>query len=383
LASATVWIDDLKSVQGLTRLLVDRGAQLIVLLLLLALGLDSALILTRALGHGPDLPAPAVGSAPVLPRVSLNPSLQLATIVNAHLFGGGAVAGGGTDAPATSMPLILAGVIADPDPGKGVAIIGENAAAGKLYAVGAAMPGGVHLHAVYADRVLLERNGGLETLMLPRTPLNGKGAATPNIASAAPRAGAAGAAGRDSATLLAGLVRIQPVFNQGKLQGYRIFPGANHGATAFTQLGLKSGDLIEAVNGTPLDDAARAMEVLQTLSSSATATVTVSRNGAPQEVNLNLANLNLDADSGDNAAASPAAAPAAGAAANQAAGQASGQAVAPAPDQGSPAPAWAPLRSRSNLSTAPGAPAGSAGTINTAPPGNDAQATPAAGDRDR
>jgi general secretion pathway protein C len=361
-------MDDLKSVQGLTRLFVDRGAQLIVLLLLLALGLDSALILTRALGHGPDLPAAPVGAAPVLPRVSVNPTLQLATIVNAHLFGAGAVAGGGGgDAPATNMPLILAGVIADPDPGKGVAIIGENAAAGKLYAVGAAMPGGVHLHAVYADRVLLERNGGLETLMLPRTPMSAKGAALPGIASAAPRAGAAN---RDSATLLAGLVRVQPVFNQGKLQGYRIFPGANHGASAFTQLGLKAGDLIEAVNGTPLDDAGRAMEVLQTLGSAATATVTVSRNGAPQEVNLNLANLNLDADSGDNAPAV--------------------QVTVPGAEQGSSPPAGGPYRGRipPNLSTAPGAPAGSGGTINTAAPGADAPAAPgpiapAGGDRDR
>lgn len=366
MASATIWNDDLKSVQGLTRLFVDRGAQLIVLVLLLALGLDSALILTRALGHGPDLPAPAAGSAPVLPRVSVNPTLQLATIVNAHLFGAGAVASGGGDAPATTMPLILAGVIADPDPSKGVAIIGENAAAGKLYAVGAAMPGGVHLHAVYADRVLLERNGGLETLMLPRTPMSAKGAAS--IASATPRPGAPGPAGRDSATLLAGLVRVQPVFNQGKLQGYRIFPGANHGATAFTQLGLKAGDLIEAVNGTQLDDAARAMEVLQTLSSSATATVTVSRNGAPQEVNLNLANLNLDADAADNAAA--------------------GQAGATGADQNSGGQAGATSRGGRmpvppNLSTAPSAPAGSGGTINTAAPGTDAPAAPAGGERDR
>lgn len=356
-------MEDLKSVQGLTRLLIDRGAQLVVLLLLLALGLDSALILTRALGHGPDLPAPAVGAAPVLPRVSVNPTLQLATIVNAHLFGTGAVASGGSDAPATSMPLILAGVIADPDPGKGVAIIGENAAAGKLYTVGAAMPGGVHLHAVYADRVLLERNGGLETLMLPRTPMIARGAAA-GIASAAPRPGPAN---RDSAALLAGLVRMQPVFNQGKLQGYRIFPGANRGASAFTQLGLKAGDLIEAVNGTPLDDAGRAMEVLQTLGSAATATVTVSRNGAPQEVNLNLASLNLDADSGDNAPAV--------------------QVTVPSAEQGANPPAGPPYRGRlpsaPNLSTAPGAPAGSAGTINTATPGADAPAAPAGGDRDR
>jgi len=381
LASATIWIDELKSVQGLTRLFADRGAQLVALVLLLALGVDAALILTRSLAGAPSVPPAAVGAAPVLPRVSVNPTLQLATIVNAHLFGGGAVAGGG-DAPATTMPLILAGVIADPDPGKGVAIIGENAAAGKLYSVGAAIPGGAHLHAVYADRVLLERNGGLETLMLPRTPANPRAALG---AAAAPRSTTA-AASREPASLLAGLVRVQPVFNQGKLQGYRIFPGGGHGTSAFTQLGLKPGDLIEAVNGTSLDDAARAMEVLGTLSSSATATVTVSRNGQSQEVNLNLANLNLDAaDSTDAAAPGQAGAAAA---------------AAPGADQGAPASGPAPaapgsqyrgrIPAPANLSTAPGAPAASTGNINAAAPGADASVAapapapaPASSDRDR
>jgi len=349
LASAITWIDELKSVQGLTRLFADRGAQLIVLLLLLALGLDGAVILTRALSHGPDLPPAGTGPAPALASPSVNPTLQLATIVNAHLFGAGAAASG-SDAPATTMPLILAGVIADPDPAKGVAIIGENAAAGKLYAVGAAIPGGVHLHAVYSDRVLLERNGGLETLMLPRTPAIGRLAGP--IAAAGPRQGAS-----QNTSLLAGLVRVQPVFNQGKLSGYRIFPGGAHGTSAFTQLGLKAGDLIEAVNGTALDDAARAMEVLQTLSSSATATVTVSRNGQPQEVNLNLANLNIEADSGDNGPA----------------GQGADQAAAAGP--GSPGIRGRPA-AYSNLSTAPGGPPGAAGNMNAAAPGADAAAAP-------
>jgi hypothetical protein len=40
LASAITWIDELKSVQGLARLFAERGAQLIVLLLVLALALD-------------------------------------------------------------------------------------------------------------------------------------------------------------------------------------------------------------------------------------------------------------------------------------------------------------------------------------------------------
>jgi hypothetical protein len=159
------------------------------------------------------------------------------------------------------------------------------------------IPGGARLHAVYGDRVLLERNGGLETLLLPRTA--GAGVIP---ASAAPVQPAV--AGRDNSTLLAGLVRMQPVFDRNKLTGYRIFPGGgNRGNTAFAQLGLRAGDLVLAVNGTPLDDSGRALEVLQTLSSAGSATVTVSRNGQTQELNLNLASLNVDAVEGTEAGA--------------------------------------------------------------------------------
>jgi len=283
-------------------------------------------------------------------RPTMNPTLQLAVIVNAHLFGAAGVTASG-DAPQTTMPLILAGVIADKDPAKGQAIIGENAVAAKLYAVGGSIPGGAHLHAVYSDRVLLERNGALETLKLPRSPQTG-GPAAPLSPPASRLAAAA-----SNPTLLAGLVRVQPVFSQGKLSGYRIFPGGNKGgAAAFSQLGLRAGDLIEAVNGTALDDAARAMEVLQTLGSSATATITVSRNGASQEVNLNLAALNIEPEAGDNAAASPS--------------TDAGQAPAPVPPPGP----GTRFRSNggTNLGAAPGSPPGSAGNMNPNSTGADA-----------
>jgi general secretion pathway protein C len=313
LASAAAWMDELKSKQALTRLFNERGAQVVAIVLLVLLGLDGALILTRAF----DKPATAVpppSDRPMTSVRSVNPSLQLAVIVNAHLFGTAAAALGPGEAPQTTMPLTLAGIIADKDPNKGQAIIGENAMAAKLYAVGGAIPGGARLHAVYEDRVLLERNGSIESLTLPRnTSANGK----PIASSAGPGFGSRmAAAAAANPTLLAGLVRVQPVFTQGKLSGYRIFPGGAKGNSAFTQLGLKPGDLIEAVNGTPLDDAGRAMEVLGTLSSAATATITVSRNGASQEVNLNLASLNIEPDLGGDAPATPspsdAAAPAPG-----------------------------------------------------------------------
>lgn len=295
--SATAWIDELKSADGVARLFSERGAQIVVLVLLLALGIDSALILTRLLGAGSSTAAVVV--PPVAPpNRNVNPTLQLANIVDAHLFGASAAPQNSADAPQTTAQLILAGVIADKDPTVGQAIIGENAASAKLYEVGASLPGGAKLHEVYGDRVIIERNGGLESLMLPRT-AGGSGAI---IAAPTPQR----APVRDNSTLLAGLVRVQPSFSQGKLSGYHIFPGGKNGNAAFTQLGLRAGDLITAVNGSNLDDPARALEVLQTLSSSSSATVTVLRNGQPQEVSLNLATLpTSDSGGGDVAPAEP------------------------------------------------------------------------------
>ena len=53
------------------------------------------------------------------------------------------------------------------------------------------MPGGARLQAVYGDRVLIERNGSLETLKLPRTPMQRRPA---HQSAAAGERGACGAA---------------------------------------------------------------------------------------------------------------------------------------------------------------------------------------------
>jgi general secretion pathway protein C len=327
-------LDELKDPNALARLLQERAVQLVVIALLIALALDSALILTRALGGSEASPPPAAAQTPAPPHPGGNPTLRLATIVNAHLFGLAGVSAAG-DAPPTTAALVLAGVLADRDPARGQAIIGEKAASAKLYAVGAAIPGGAHLRSVYSDRVLIERNGVLESLLLPHTPLK----AAPPGPAPAPLLRTAAAGARDNATLLAGIMRVQAVFNQGKLDGYRIFPGNSRGTGAFQEMGLRAGDMILAVNGTALDDPARAMEVLQTLSSSGSATVTVSRDGTSQEIALNLATLNSIAEGTDAASSPPGAGAAPAAAPGQrmrfgapaASGEAAAETAAPAP----------------------------------------------------
>jgi general secretion pathway protein C len=344
---------DSKSGQAVTRLLATKGPEAAAVALLLLLALDAALILTHVFAQPQAMPPADAAPPSTALHPTLNPELQLAVILNSHLFGVSNVSVNG-EVRDTTIPLILAGVIAGKDPSRGQAIIGPNATSAKLYAVGDAIQGGAKLHEVYADHVILERNGTLEALRLPR-----------NLPSRAPPPMAAPASSRTAVTsgnasLLAGLVRVQPVFNQGKLSGYRIFPGGGKGGAVFTQLGLRPGDLIQAVNGTALDDAGRAMDVLQTLSSSASATITVSRNGQTQEVNLNMAAVNLDPDASDGAQSGSDAAVAPGAAAG------------PAPmmhgggfGRGGP-----------NLGPVPGSPPANSGNMSAAPGGADAANPP-------
>jgi S1-C subfamily serine protease len=61
-------------------------------------------------------------------------------------------------------------------------------------------------------------------------------------------------------------------------------------------MGLRPGDLVTHINGTPLDDKDRAQEIFNTLSSSTDARVSVTRNGRQQELVLNIAQVAAEAD---------------------------------------------------------------------------------------
>jgi general secretion pathway protein C len=299
--SALGWLDDLKAAQGLQAALAQRGPQLAVAVLGALLAIQAAFLVTLQNRGAPALAQPAPVASGALPG---SRSLQLGSIVSAHLFGV-ANAPAASDAPLSAAQLVLAGVISLPDPKRGMAIIGPNVATAKLYAVGAALGAGLSLHSVYPDRVLLDRGGTFETLLLPK-----KLAAVPATA-VAPAGGSPGqrlaalAQNSEAGGLLGGLVRAQPVFNAGKLSGYRIFPGGRNSVASFTQLGLRAGDMITAVNGAPLDDPSHSADILQTLSSASNATISIQRNGVPQEISLNLETVANDAErvAGENAAA--------------------------------------------------------------------------------
>jgi general secretion pathway protein C len=98
----------------------------------------------------------------------------------------------------------------------------------------------------------------------------------------------------DDPGMISQVIRPQPVFAGGKMRGFRVYPGANR--QAFARMGLRPGDLVTAINGTPLDDRDRAQEIFGTLSSSADARVSVTRNGRQQELVLNIAQVAAEAE---------------------------------------------------------------------------------------
>jgi general secretion pathway protein C len=290
--NAASWLEGLPAHERWRAWLLGEGPRVATWILALALGVQAALIVTDLAGTGR-----AARGAPSA-RPGMHPhNLDVATLTAAHLFGAAPVARqDGANAPQTNIPLVLTGTIAGNDPQNGLAILGQSAQSAKVYAVGDNVPGGAKLHSVYSDRVIIDRNGELESLALPRQPSAGS---PPPSAAALPAENPSFERMRrmisEQPGLLADVLRPQPVMDHGRMNGFRVYPGRNR--AAFMRLGLRPGDQVTAINGTPLDDRDRADQILRTLSSSSEARVTVIRAGQQQDLTLNLAQVEQEADS--------------------------------------------------------------------------------------
>jgi len=290
--NAASWLEALPASDRWRARLLRDGPRIVTWILAIALGVQAALILT-------DLVAARRGGAGGTVRQGAAHSrlVDLAAITNAHLFGAApTLKQDGANAPQTSMPLVLTGIIAGNDPQNGLAILGPSAQVTKVYAVGDNVPGGAKLHSVYSDRVVIDRDGRLESLSLPRQ-MNAGNAPPPSSAALQNENPAIERMRRmisEQPGLLADVLRPQPVMDHNRMNGFRVYPGRNR--AAFTRLGLRPGDQVTAINGTPLDDRERGEQILRTLGSSSEARVTLIRQGQQQDLTLNIAQVAQEAD---------------------------------------------------------------------------------------
>lgn len=215
-----------------------------------------------------------------------NSGPKLDVILGARLFGLYQPQASNLDAaPDTQLSLTLLGIFAGTRKEESRALIGQPNGDEKPYSIGQDVVNGVSLEAIFADRVVLSRNGQLETLRLDKDKPgaeftgggNSEGGSTPAL-------------GQVRQELLADpnkaaeYIRVQPVNVGGKMKGYRVYPGQNQ--ALFNGAGLHPGDLVTAVNGVQLDDTQKAMQMLTDLSKAGSVSVVLDRGGQPQTINV-------------------------------------------------------------------------------------------------
>src|SRR5690606_11617890 len=192
------------------------------------------------------------------------------------------------DAPDTTLSIRLTGVAADEAGRLSIAIVASGRNDERKYRIGQEIENasGATLHAVYADRVILNRGGRLETLRLPKEPSAAATAASRIAPAPAPPASAPPvetATFRDlaneNAPRLTDIMRLAPQYEGGQMLGFRVNPGRNR--QAFEALGLQPNDVVTQINGIVLDDPNRALQVFEALGESVQAEVTVVRDGVP------------------------------------------------------------------------------------------------------
>lgn len=282
--------------EGLGRIPWRRLPFVVSVMLVVLLAVQAADLTWKVIA-GLDQEAPAVveqeTTTEAVSKVSGDPGKALAAL---HLFGQPApqtaveqrkeaVA----DAPETRLNLTLHGVFVDHDPTRGAAIIAKPGSGQLYYRVGREVANGRVLREVYADRVILAGNRGLETLRFPKK-------VEIEVPEALSRTAASKAGARDLTGLKGMLeetpekvldyLRFLPVKTGGQLRGFRILPKRDR--TLYNKLGLQPADIVTAVNGIPLSDEMQALQLIDDLGNAGQLVLQVERRGQTRTVTLDL-----------------------------------------------------------------------------------------------
>lgn len=232
-------------------------------------------------------------------------SADVQAIADRHMFGEADAEAAPAVAPAVDEDLsdtrltnlVLKGTIASDVPEFSVAVIADGTEEQKVYSIGDSVGSGATLHAVYAERVVLNENGALTNLRLPiefpavaasparRTTLTTRQRARNDNPNSLQNVVA------ENLTKLTDVIRPTPYLVNGEQAGYRVYPGRNR--QQFAALGLRPGDLIKDIDGQALTDPSQAMQIFQSLGTADQVTVTVERNGQPETIVLRTSQLDL------------------------------------------------------------------------------------------
>jgi len=218
----------------------------------------------------------------------------VAAILALNPFGGGSA--GAEGLPASTLGLVLKGVIYSTAPEESSALIAAGSGLAQTYGVGQSPLGNAVIESIEMDRVVLNVGGRREALAFPQSagaatlisPAPAQppavAAPTPGTAAAPASASAAGAATGQTADRSGGssggpaLAAAATPGLSATGDGYRIGPEA---PAQLLRAGLRPGDLIRTVNGRPVGDLTSDSQLFARASGVGSARVELVRDGRP------------------------------------------------------------------------------------------------------
>ena len=231
-----------------------------------------------------------------LPTPSLpQTTFSLQSLLAAHLFGqvSQELRGGRLEnLPISSLNLMLTGVIASAS--GGYALISVNGQAQEPFGVGQTVTGNAVLQAVYPDRVVIQRNGVLESLMLEGAEKSPMEQWVPPAAASRPPAAAANIVRETGVNRymvereqLAAQMRTPDFLRQAtmipsKSGGFEV--QQIQAGSLYEKLGLRAGDVIKVVNGQPVNSVEDAIRLYQQMSDVGAVQMEITRDGKSEHL---------------------------------------------------------------------------------------------------
>lgn len=209
-----------------------------------------------------------------------------------------------TNVVTTQLNLTLVGVVASSEEASSRAIIGSGDKQ-DVYAINDTLPVGnnVTLVKVMPDRVIINNNGQYESVWLyqadPNAPPISQASMSPPAdqqqaiyPSGRPGSGGPEQGSQDNGNSpvaevsrnLSDVLAMSIHRENGRVVGYKIRPGRD--AERFKSFGLQNDDVVTAINGTPLTDPAKIMEVYKNMGNTTSANLEIKRGGSVINVDV-------------------------------------------------------------------------------------------------
>ena len=258
-----------------------------------------------------DYKIPPMAAKPSSQQNTQASQVSVDAIVNKHLFGDVNAAPvqqevQQVEAEETRLPLKLRGIYASTNDKRASAIIEAGGGQQDVYFLGDKINGGrgAVLHQVQPTKVILNRNGQLESLTLEQeeSAFSVEEERTTAIESRAPAAKAGNLVVdnprvtrelneirdklQSDPASLKDLMRWQPVMENGVLQGVKISPGKAR--RLFHELKLRRNDVVTNINGIPLNDPSQLLMLQQNLTDATEISLTLLRDGQSQDLTVRL-----------------------------------------------------------------------------------------------